>query len=193
MKTPKHMIWTDDIYYMDEDAWLEDLREYNPDASDDELWRMMWEDNAELLECERMNLDINVPEGIIAIADLGLWNGRRKGYKEVGYNINECLYGNVRGQSDCTWYVDERGDLACEESHHDGRNYYIYRAWKPGVTYDQQDALLNKLYYGTATRHDITRYTRRLGDDIAEVYGWSIRGHKYGYKARVGVPVAVGA
>lgn len=191
MKKPKHMIWTDNIYYMDEGAWLEDLHEYNPDVSDDELWRMMWEDNAELLECERMNLDIDVPEGIIAIADLGLWDGRRKGYKEVGYNINECLYGNVRGQSNCTWYVDDLGDLACEESHHDGQNYYIYRAWKPGVTYDHQDALLNKLYYGTATRRDITRYTRRLGDDIAEVYGWNIRGHKYSYRARVSVPAKV--
>lgn len=190
MKAPKHMIWTDDVYYMDTDAWFDDLREDCPDASDNDLWRMMWETNAEYLEDERANLDINVPEGIVAIADLGLWNGRRMGYKEIGYNINECLYGTVQGQSSCTWYVDELGDLACEESHHDGTNHYIYRAWKPGVTYDQADALLNKIYYGTATRKDITRYTRRLGDEIADVYGWSIRGHKYGYRARVGAAVS---
>ena len=193
MKKPKHMIWTDDVYYMDVDAWFDDMRVDCPDASEDKLWCRMWETNAEYLEDERANLDINVPEGIIAIADLGLWNGRRMAYKEIGDNISDCLYGTVRGQSSCTWYVDELGDLACEESHHDGTNHYIYRAWKPGVTYDQQDALLNKLYDGTATRRDITRYTRRLGDDIAEVYGWNIRGRKYGYKARVGVPVAVGA
>ena len=32
--------------------------------------------------------------------------------------------------------------------------------------------LKEKLYYGTATRADITRITRRLGDEIGKVYGW---------------------
>lgn len=187
-EAPKHMIWTDNLYYMDEAAWMRDLREEYPDESEDALWRIMWETNAEYLEDERLNLDINVPEGIIAIADLGLWNGRRMGYKEVGYNINECLSSDT---DYATWYVDDLGDLACEAIHHDGTNHYIYRAWKPGVTYDQADALLNKIYYGTATRKDITKLTRRLGDDIAEVYGWNIRGRKYSYKARVGVPAKV--
>lgn len=193
MKKPKHMIWTDNPYYMDEEAWFSELREYSPDASEDELYSMMYETNVEYLEDERENLDIRVPDGIIAIADLGLWNGGRMGYKEMGEYISECLYGTVNGMSYCTWYVDDLGDFACEEAHHDGTNHYIYRAWKPGVTYDQQDALLNKIYYGTATRKDITRYTRRLGDDIAEVYGWNIRGRKYGYRARVAASVGVSA
>ena len=34
--------------------------------------------------------------------------------------------------------------------------------------------LQNKLYDGTFTRADITRITRRLGDEIAMVYGFSI-------------------
>ena len=34
--------------------------------------------------------------------------------------------------------------------------------------------LKEKLYYGTATRRDITRITQRLGDDIAKVYGFDI-------------------
>ena len=36
----------------------------------------------------------------------------------------------------------------------------------------QIDLLKEKLYYGTATRADITRITRRLGDEIGKVYGW---------------------
>ena len=32
----------------------------------------------------------------------------------------------------------------------------------------------DKIYYGTATRADITRVTRRLGDEIAAVYGFDI-------------------
>ena len=42
----------------------------------------------------------------------------------------------------------------------------------------QIDLLKEKLYNGSATRADITRITRRLGDDIAKVYGFSIRGQK---------------
>lgn len=38
----------------------------------------------------------------------------------------------------------------------------------------QIDLLKEKLYRGTATRADITRVTRRLGDEIAQVYGFSI-------------------
>ena len=34
--------------------------------------------------------------------------------------------------------------------------------------------LKNKIYYGKATRADIARVTRRLGDEIAAVYGFDI-------------------
>ena len=36
----------------------------------------------------------------------------------------------------------------------------------------QIDLLKEKLYYGKAVRSDITRITRRLGDEIGKVYGW---------------------
>lgn len=45
---------------------------------------------------------------------------------------------------------------------------------KDGVRESQIDRLKDKLYRGIATRADITRITRRLGDDIAKVYGFSI-------------------
>ena len=34
------------------------------------------------------------------------------------------------------------------------------------------DRLKEKLYSGTATRSDVTRVTKRLGDEIGRVYGW---------------------
>ena len=73
-----------------------------------------------------------------------------------------------------TWYVDRLGDLRCDAIHHDGTNHYLYRTYKPGVRQSQIEKLKEKLYFGTATRADITRITRRLGDDIAKVYGFSI-------------------
>ena len=42
----------------------------------------------------------------------------------------------------------------------------ISRQNRPSAT------LKEKLYYGKAVRSDITRITRRLGDEIGKVYGW---------------------
>lgn len=52
--------------------------------------------------------------------------------------------------------------------------HYLYRTYKDGVSEMQIDNLKEKLYRGTATRADITRITRRLGDEIANVYGFPI-------------------
>ena len=66
------------------------------------------------------------------------------------------------------------GDFRCDAIHHDGTNHYLYRAYKDGVSDTQIDNLKEKLYRGIATRADITRVTRRLGDEIAHVYGFPI-------------------
>lgn len=92
-------------------------------------------------------------------------------------NIKDCL------QSDCDmneWYVDKKGDFRCIAVHHDGTNHYLYRAFKDNVTDNQIERLQKKIYYGTATRQDISRVTRQLGDDIGAVYGWKFpqRTHK---------------
>ena len=85
--------------------------------------------------------------------------------------ISDCLYSDT---DYATWYVDRLGDLRCDAIHHDGTNHYLYRTYKDGVSETQIDNLKEKLYHGTATRKDITRITRRLGDEIANVYGFPI-------------------
>lgn len=65
-------------------------------------------------------------------------------------------------------------DFRCDAIHHDGTNHYLYRVYKDGVSETQIDNLKEKIYYGKATRADIVRVTRRLGDDIAKVYGFPI-------------------
>ena len=128
---------------------------------------------------ERGNLD-SVDEncGLIAIADLGRWNGRFSGYKEVK-NLKDVLY------SDCYFervYVDSNGDLRKEESHHDGSNSILYRYWKDGLTDEQKENFLNKIYNGECTQKDITRYTRKAGLGIANAFGWTVRGGENKYK-----------
>ena len=163
------LIWSN--YHLDLDDWRDDLLEEYPDAGEAELYQLMQERNDSYLDDERVNLNIQQSRPILVIADLGRWNGRFSGYKEIASgNIRDCLYSDTDYS---TWYVDRLGDLRCDAVHHDGTNHYLYRVYKPGVTDAQIDRLKEKIYDGVATRTDVTRITQRLGDDIGKVYGWS--------------------
>jgi len=162
----KFTIWSNNLDY---DDWKNDLEELYPDYSDEDRISLMYDINNEYLESERVNLDIQLDRPILVIADLGLWNGRFSGYKEIGSGrISDCLYSNT---DYCTWYVDGYKDLRCDAVHHDGTNHYLYRTYKENVSDTQIENLKMKIYEGTVTRRDITRITRRIGDAIAEVYG----------------------
>lgn len=166
----KHIIWSD--LSLDFEHWKLSLMEEFPDKTIDELIPIMYERNVEYLEEERINLNIQLPRPILVIADLGLWNGRHSGYAVIeSGNIKDCLYSSCDSNE---WYVDKRGNLCCTAVHHDGTNHYLYRGIKDRASDSQVERLQNKIYNGTATRADITNITRRLGDDIAKVYGFSI-------------------
>ncbi len=166
----RHIIWSD--IDLDLDDWRESLEELYPNYPEDELYAIMVKTNGANLEDERANLNIQLSQPILIIADIGRWNGRFNGYREIlTGNIKDCLYTEM---DMCEWYVDKYGDLRAEAIHHDGRNYYLYRVYKDNITESQIDNLKEKIYEGKATRADITRITRRLGDDIAKVYGFDI-------------------
>lgn len=172
MKDGDHRIWSDADLNLDD--WRDDLIEQYPPGismSEDELYQRMVATNRDYLEDERVNLDIRLSQPILVIADLGFWNGRCSGYKEIqSGNIRDCL------SSDCdfnTWYVDKYGDLRCDAYHHDGTNHYLYRVYKDNVSEEKRNNLTAKIRKGTFTRADVTRLTRRLGDEIGAVYGWS--------------------
>ena len=170
MKEGRHIIWSN--YDLDYEDWRDDLEAEYPELTEDQRIALMYEINGDYLDDERTNLNIQLSQPILVIGDLGLWHGRRCGYKEIeSGNIRDCLYADTDYS---TWYVDKLGDLRCDAIHHDGTNHYLYRAYKDGVRESQIDLLKDKLYRGIATRADVTRITRRLGDDIARVYGFSI-------------------
>ena len=171
-KNKKHTIWQN--YDINLDDWKDYLEEEYPEVEDeDEQYELIEELNSQYLDDERINLGFTEePNGIIAIANLGFWDGSVSGYKEVeGNMISDCL----KFEKSCwyaEWYVDELNDLRSRQSHHDGTHYILYRAWKDNISDEQKENFMDKIYEGKATRADITRYTRRLGDDIAKVYGW---------------------
>ena len=170
MKEDRHIIWSN--YDLDYEDWRDDLEAEYPELTEDQRIALMYEINGDYLDDERVNLNIQLSQPILVIGDLGLWYGRRSGYKEIeSGNIRDCLYADTDYS---TWYVDKLGDLRYDAIHHDGTDHYLYRAYKDGIRESQIDLLKDKLYRGIATRADVTRITRRLGDDIARVYGFSI-------------------
>lgn len=168
MEKTDHLIWSN--YDIDYEDWRDDLETDYPDMTEDERTQLMYKINDSFLDDERYNLDVQLSRPILVIADLGRWNGRVMGYKEIrSGNIKDCLYSDT---DYTTWYVDKNGDFRCEAIHHDGTNYYLYRTYKDGVSDTQIENLKWKIYNGKATRANITRITRRLGDEIGKVYGW---------------------
>lgn len=166
----RHIIWSN--HALDYEDWKDYLEEEYPELSENERISLMYEINGDRLDDERSNLNISLSQPILVIGDLGLWNGRRMAYKEIeSGNIRDCLYSDTDYS---TWYVDKNGDFRCEAIHHDGTNHYLYRTYKDGVSDTQIERLKEKLYRGIATRSDISRITRRLGDSIAAVYGFPI-------------------
>lgn len=163
----KRMIWQN--IDLDLEDWIGDLKAEHPGLTKDEYNDMMIELNREHLSDERMNLDIPC-EDIVAIGDIGRWDGRVTGYKVFeNCKISDCL------TTDCDyaeWYVDRDGEFRCREIHHDGTNYIYYRVFKEAASYDDRNELLGKLYKGKASQQDIDRLTDKLGSAIGKVYGW---------------------
>lgn len=167
----KYTIW------QNRDIDFEEMREQYKEAyevsdeeiTEDDIYNYAYEVNDMWLDDERNNLNIKLPEDVVVIADLGLWNGRVKAYKILHErNVAECLYCD---DDYVEFYCDDY-DLRCTGSHHDGTNHYLYRMWKEGLTDEQKGNFLYKMYKGKATHKDILRYTRSIRPYIAKVYGW---------------------
>lgn len=171
----KYIIWQNyNINLNDYKDFLEEHYLYITDET--EQYCLVSELNYDYLDDERLNLSLNASGGIIAIADIGIWYGRRRGYRELhSNNISKCL----EFERDCDyaeWYVDIYGNFKSRQSHHDGTHYITYRAWKEGVTDEQKERVLDALYYGGVSDRTIRRYTESLGKYVAAVNGWKVRG-----------------
>lgn len=157
--------WIEEMGYEDEDYIESNWEDYCYE-------RACWLAN-EYIDDERCNLRVNVGNTILAIADLGLWDGRVQGYEELRTTmLSDVLY------TDCyyaEWYCDAH-DLRSRQTHHDGTNYILYRRRKDGITDYQWDNFLYKLYTGTANREHISKYTTSLLPYVAKVYGWKYHG-----------------
>lgn len=162
----KHDIWCEDtadsiFMEMKQDPQYEGM-------SDQKLYELAHDMNWDYLSEERRNLDIALDGNILVIADLGLWNGRRQGYRELHSNIVSDILSTLCGGK-CHWYSDGF-DICCEEEHHDGTNHYIYREIKDEYNIYR---LMNRIYEGDKiTRNKLNYYTKSLVPAVNAVYGW---------------------
>lgn len=111
------------------------------------------------------NLDKRLNGRILVIADLGLWDGRRKGYKILGNNLNEILY------SDTDYYKIgvKNKNIRAIASHHDGTNYYEFREIREDRNIEN---LTNDIYNNKEiTRGRLNYYTKSIAPYIKEIYG----------------------
>lgn len=156
-------IWNSDINM---DGWKDFCEEEYPEYTDESfLYERCCLMNDQYFEDEKINLNKQLENNIIILANIGLWNGRKFGYKIVGSNLNSIF--DIGPFDDAHWYYD-RYNVRCTEHHHDGTNYYVFRELKKP---EYEDIVCRKQYEGTLTSKDITRYTRSLVPYIKKIYG----------------------
>ena len=169
-KEKKFTIWDSENYYSIYTD--EGFREEYEGLSEDKLWDLSVEINEEYLEDERVNLDSLDGEPIIIIGNIGRWDGRFSGYKEIlSGKVKDCLYSD---EDYVHWYVDGLGDFRADTANHDARSYLLYRRLREGLSEIQIENFKEKILRGKIKRKDILRYTTSIGKEIAEVYGWKI-------------------
>lgn len=161
----KHIIWSNRNLNIED--WKDFLEEEYPEIDDEhEQYELIANLNAQYLDDEYVNLNKPTDGRILVIADLGLWHGRRQGYKILNRNVNNIF---STGEDYTEWYSDGY-NIKATATHHDGTNFYEYRVIREDRNIDK---LLDALYNGEEiTRKKLNYYTKSLHPYVAKVYGW---------------------
>ena len=165
-----NIIWDNNDIVVDAEFYSEEygyiLEDMTEQEKEDWMQERAVEDVYIALDDERTNLNITTEGRILCIADLGLWNGRRQGYKILNNNVNACLsvledYNSV--------YTDGK-DVRCDAIHHDGTNHYLFRE----IREDRDiDSLIDSIYRGEEiSRQKLSYYTKSIRPYVQEVYGF---------------------
>ena len=146
----------------------EDFESYGEEAiTEDMIQQKVYEDIDMSFRDEIENLDKKLPNNIIAIADMGLWNGRVQGYKVLGNNLNEVVSSTI-GCDEKEVYCDAY-NVRAAGYHHDGRNYVLYRELREDRNIDN---FLEKIYNNeTISSSTLNYYTKSLRPYIKDIYG----------------------
>lgn len=167
----KHMIFCNDSTSFNFEEMRNEISEncdiQIKDISDESVWDYISHSIENWYDDEMNNLDYTLPNKLICIANLGLWNGRRCGYKLLDNNLNGILY--HMGDS-FEVYVDDE-EVKARDSHHDGTNYYTWRVLKNGLSNIKVNDLLDSIFEGDA-EEKIEKYTKSIAPYVKRIYGF---------------------
>jgi hypothetical protein len=163
-----------ELYTTDYENYEDFVREEYPDIEEDSqaYWGIISEETQFCYECELDNMKaVDISEGMIIIANLGLWYGLKRGYKEVrGYTVKDALEQcSHRDYMDIDFGINESNDLYYRGHHHDGTNHMVVRRWRKGLSDEAKDRLMDSIYEGKEI--NIDWYTRPIGKEIKAYYG----------------------
>lgn len=142
-------------------ADAEELRKEDPELDEETADNIAYDSiYDDLKNCITTEIDYHAPHGIAVFADLGLWNGRRRGVKIVE------SFSDVLALCDDLMYVKIETTpqgLTVTAPHHDGTNVYTLRALtKAGANRwsDYDDELEQSLIHGSP--RTLRRYTKNI-------------------------------
>lgn len=168
--TEKINIWNNNFDTIEE---IVDDMKHEEEYEDWDDSQMFWEEaygiNNEYLNDEKVLLDIELDQPIIAAADLGSWNGHsiRIG-TSFGSNVRD-IFKAMRNPDyiECSFFIEDR-NVFFEGSHHDGRNRVMFRKLKKGVNIDDiTDDVTHKDQFWS----NYFDKTESIAPEICEVYG----------------------
>lgn len=165
----KQIIYSNYTEHYTDEAYEEWLSEN--DLTEDECsWVDYYNEVSNIYyEDEVLNLDRQLDEDIIIIADLGLWNGKRQGYRREKNNLSNVL--NTSWVGDYIEVYYDGYNIKAIDCHHDGCNRYLFRKWKTGLSERQKEDFLNKIYEGEKiTGSTLNHYTTSLINDLKACY-----------------------
>lgn len=148
-----------------EEIWRETHEDEEP--TEEDVTNSIYESVDTFYEDEKDNLCKTLDGRILAIASLGLWDGRKSGYKILGNRLYEVI--DSFGCDDYEVYFDGH-NIKSTCHHHDGTNCMEFREIRENRNIQN---LLDKIYNGEdISRATINYYTKPLGKYVKEIYGW---------------------
>lgn len=164
-------IYSNDFDWISEEQLKEsildcELVENEDDITDDMIYQEKSELENMYFDDEMLNLNIRLDGRVIAIVDMGLWNGRFSGYKIGENNLNEIM---TIGNEDTIEIFQDKDDIKKISSHHDGTNFITFREIREDRDIDK---LLSDIYNGKEiSRQKLSYYTKSLNEYVDKIYG----------------------
>lgn len=150
------------------DTLAEELNKERENIDNNDVWEYIYNDIEYSYDEGLRDLNVDTEGEIIAIASMGLWNGRCSGYAILDKNnLKEILY---CGNEDYNHLYYDGFNVYKKASHHDGTNHIMFREVRPDVDIEK---LCDKIYNNEPTsKATLNRYTRSLRRYVKQIYGW---------------------